>query len=581
MTSRRFWCVVAAIWGVAAILLVVVAAPSIVQGRYPDPDDQMRLLEVRDWLGGQSWFDVTQYRLNAPAGVPMHWSRLVDLPIAAVILAARPLLGMAGAERLALVVVPLLTLGVVLAALAGLGRRLLANDEQALMAVCVALLCVEVIHQLAPMRIDHHGWQMACAVIASWTLVGWPGWRNGAITGIVTAVWLSISLEGLPMVATILALVALRWALELACRALLVGTATGTAAVATAIFAATHVASAWRTSACDAVSPVYLAMLATAALGIVAVTALPVRTRTGRLVGLAIVGIVALAPLPLLAPACEAGPFGRLDPLVRHYWYDFVMEGLPLWVQSPTTIAHVAALPLIGLVGAGVAVRDGRGEARTRWAVMLFLLAGATLAALVTQRAGGVANLLAAPAAVHLLYPLLGRARAIVATPKRLAATLGVFLLAAPGLASGAAIAALSRDDPGEAAERHAARCRDGEDIGAMRVLPRGNVLAPLDISPTILLLTPLGAVASGHHRGAAAMHDVIAAFAGSDAQAHAIVARRRLDYVAFCPGMSEIQIYENAFPNGFLAHLDQGRAPDWLMPVPIPHSPVKVWRVR
>ena len=45
-------------------------------------DDAMRLVEVRDLLAGQGWFDLTQYRLSPPGGVAMHWSRLVDVPLA-------------------------------------------------------------------------------------------------------------------------------------------------------------------------------------------------------------------------------------------------------------------------------------------------------------------------------------------------------------------------------------------------------------------------------------------------------------------------------------------------------------------
>src|SRR5260370_41349134 len=48
-------------------------------------DDAMRLVEVRDLLAGQGWFDLTQYRLNPPDGVVMHWSRLIDLPLALLI----------------------------------------------------------------------------------------------------------------------------------------------------------------------------------------------------------------------------------------------------------------------------------------------------------------------------------------------------------------------------------------------------------------------------------------------------------------------------------------------------------------
>jgi len=33
--------------------------------RLPDPDDMMRLQQIRDWLGGQAFADLTQYRLGA------------------------------------------------------------------------------------------------------------------------------------------------------------------------------------------------------------------------------------------------------------------------------------------------------------------------------------------------------------------------------------------------------------------------------------------------------------------------------------------------------------------------------------
>jgi hypothetical protein len=48
-------------------------------------DDAMRLVQVRDLLAGQNWFDPVQHRLAPPDGVIMHWSRLIDLPIAILI----------------------------------------------------------------------------------------------------------------------------------------------------------------------------------------------------------------------------------------------------------------------------------------------------------------------------------------------------------------------------------------------------------------------------------------------------------------------------------------------------------------
>ena len=47
-----------------------------------DTDDNMRISQVRALLHGQDWFDLRQYRLNPPYGANIHWSRLVDLPLA-------------------------------------------------------------------------------------------------------------------------------------------------------------------------------------------------------------------------------------------------------------------------------------------------------------------------------------------------------------------------------------------------------------------------------------------------------------------------------------------------------------------
>jgi hypothetical protein len=50
-----------------------------------DGDDQMRLVQVRDFLAGQGWFDVRQYRVLPPEGISMHWSRYLDAGIAGML----------------------------------------------------------------------------------------------------------------------------------------------------------------------------------------------------------------------------------------------------------------------------------------------------------------------------------------------------------------------------------------------------------------------------------------------------------------------------------------------------------------
>ena len=78
---------------------------------FRDPDDAMRLVQVRDWIGGQAFWDVSQHRVNPPIGGPMHWSRIVDLPIAAMLLVLTPIFGDFTAQRIACAVAPMLALG--------------------------------------------------------------------------------------------------------------------------------------------------------------------------------------------------------------------------------------------------------------------------------------------------------------------------------------------------------------------------------------------------------------------------------------------------------------------------------------
>src|SRR5690349_4439966 len=73
-----------------------------------DTDDNMRMMQVRALLEGQSWFDLRQYRLSPPTGADIHWSRLVDLPIAGLKLLLTPFLGGRVAEQWAAAIAPLL-----------------------------------------------------------------------------------------------------------------------------------------------------------------------------------------------------------------------------------------------------------------------------------------------------------------------------------------------------------------------------------------------------------------------------------------------------------------------------------------
>ncbi|MBX3563173.1 MAG: hypothetical protein KF730_01220 [Sphingomonas sp.] len=577
MPSQRLVPTVLIGWGVAALVLTLVSLPQIAHLWFPDPDDAMRLNEVRDWLGGQSWWDVSQHRLWGGA-FEMHWSRLVDIPLAFVIAIFTPLVGPWWADRIALTGVPLVTLLIVIALGAELTRRV-AGIERAKMAVLLAPLSVPLIYQLRPMRIDHHGWQIALALAAVVALLGKPNARSGALIGLSLAALLTISLEGLPITVAILGVMLLAWVFDDARRE------QAAAALATLVIGvvALHVATrgpAIMAPACDAIAPVWIAALAVGALGACAAMFVPRASVPARLAMLAMAGAAALAVIVTKAPLCTKGPFATLDPLSYNFWYRNVSEGLPLWDQVLPWALMTIGFPIAGLVGGVLAWREAQGEDRARLMMILALAALSFALSILIIRTGATANALALPGGAWLLHNLLTRARAITSPLKRTLATAGALIAATPGLAASALFGLQGDTQATTPVAATVPLCDQGHEIADLKALPAATLFAPLDISPALLAWTPHKAIGSGYHRNAQSIHRVLATFLGTPEAAQVSVLASNADYVVGCPGSNETEIYKSAAPNGFWARLERGERFGWLQPVAIPGSPVLIWKV-
>ncbi|UIJ45303.1 hypothetical protein LZK98_20050 [Sphingomonas cannabina] len=564
-------------WAIAAAVLTLVAARSIAHLWFPDADDAMRLLQVRDWLAGQSWWDVSQHRLWG-GHFAMHWSRLVDLPLAAVMLAFDPLVGPAASNRIAMTLVPLLTLLVVMALGAELTRRL-AGLERAKLAVLLAPLSVPLLFQLRPLRIDHHGWQIALAMLAAVVLVGRPSARSGVIMGGALAVLLTISLEGLPVSAVMIAMAMLAWAFDPTRRPqamALMGTLAGGIVLL-------HVATrgpAMFQPACDAVAPAWIVAIWVAATGFGAAMLVPARSLVARLALLTLAGGAALAALVGMAPDCVRGPFASLDPLVYRFWYQNVSEGLPIWQQTLAWALMTAGFPVVGLMGTILARRGAAGPERVRWTMMLGLASASFALSLLVIRTGATANALALPGGAWLLHAMLVRARAVRSLLPRIAATAGALVAAAPGLAAGGLFDLRASPVTFPVAPLTRPPCTHSQEMADLAQLPPSLLFAPIDATPALIGWTSHRAIAGGYHRNVAAMHRVIATFIADPEEAHRSVLASGARYVVGCPGENETEIYKSAAPNGFWAQLERGERFDWLEPVPIAHSPVLAWRV-
>ena len=580
-------------WALLAVTMILINYRLIAMLRFGDPDDALRLLQVRDLLAGQSWFDVHQYRIAAPEGVAMHWSRLVDIPIAAMILLLRPLLGTAGAELVTVVAVPLLTLLCAMALLGRLAARWF-NDEVVAMSCLMIGLSPTVLCQFTPMRIDHHGWQIVLALVALSGLHAKDALKGGAIIGTALAALLAISIEGLPLTALFLGVCALRGLRAPAARFdWLFAASLSLALASVAIFLGTRGTYDLITH-CDAISPVHLALLVWTAAGAAALRFSTPRTLGGQLAGLAAMGAGAAAIMFGAAPECRGGAFVMLDPLVKRYWYDSVAEGMPFWHTSAPMAAAILMGQLVGLYGTFRLWREAKdAPARLLWLDHMLLLAGAWLIGVAVARASATALVFAAVPSAALILGWVYRLRSVAILPRLGGYALVVSALA-PGLPVVLALAAVhpasANSASGTTVQSFAgiklgaigmSKCRYDLAGAALNKLPAMDIFAPLDIGPDLIVNSHDRVVATGHHRGAAGMHDVIAAFMAPEAEAHAIVRKRHTPLIAVCPDIYEPAVYATRAPNGLMAQLLNGKAPAWLEPVDIaPGSHIRFWRV-
>jgi hypothetical protein len=550
---------------------------------FRDPDDAMRLAQVRDWIAGQAWLDVSQHRVNPPIGGPMHWSRIVDLPIAALILLSRPFLSAPNAEILACALVPVLLLGGLTLAVYR-AARLMDGPRTALVAVCLLLTAPSILVQFTPLRIDHHGWQIWMAAIALGGAFDPNPRRGGIVAGMALAVWLQISSEGLPYAALFGGLFALRQILARDHWPHFVAFAATLGAGALAMLVATRGWHAPFAVHCDALSAVYIwPLVAFAAATPLAGRLIGIRTTTRRLAVAAVSGLCAVATFAATGGPCLSGdPFAALGPLAYRYWYLQVMEGRPIWEQG-WSMAGVILLPaIVGLTGTFLAARAQSNAARRlNWLSVALLLIGATLVSVLVMRAMTVAHMIALPGIAWMLAWLFQRVQSSSRAVLRIVGSVGLVMLTPAGLCA-LWVAAIS-PPPAKASVAKSADCRAAATLAPLRALPAATLFAPLDIGPDILVQTRHSVIGTAHHRNAAGITAVIEGFMAPPDTAHRVVAGlnggKGADYVVTCTGLNEFTLYAKDRPNGLAGALARGKVPAWLQTVPT-SGPLHIYKV-
>lgn len=554
----------------------------------PNSDDLLRLVEVRDLLAGQSWFDLTQYRLGLDGGTVMHWSRLVDAPIAGIVMIVTAMTGdVALGEAVAKILWPAITLLFAMAALmSACGRT--GNAAYRLPVAVIGAVALWTTGAFGPGALDHHNIQIALALwLLALILPGGHAVAAHAWAGLVAVAMIAIGMEVLPYVALAGVAVALGFVFGAVSPAAARAFGLSVAASAAVIFLATVAPSNWTGNAFDAYSSFHLVAATAGGLGLAAVSFM-----RGTMLRLAGIGILAAAVAGLVAvffPHCLANPLAGLDPRLKTFWLEGVVETrslADLWAADPFALFGFYGMAVCALVVSVISALRGKPLPRGQAVVFTAFLAMG-IAVTAWQQRGFT---FAAAFAVLPLGFWIGRMRENMPEGRSIPATLGLAGAWAVSLnlvwwIAGAQAAALFSAGPTLQQQVASASPRDycyTPDLYApLAGEPEGVVLGATDIGASVLLYTGHRAVAGPYHRNTAGNLLLIDAMLAAPQEARSLLRTHGVTLIADCLNGADGFDFMAAAPNGLQAALRGGSVPDWLEAVPSTvGEPLVIYRV-
>ncbi len=581
---------------VALVYAVVVIVAQLVIHRHPadyvgpDNDDAMRLVEVRDFLAGQGWFDMMQYRLGLEGGTLMHWSRFIDLPIASLILFFRMFFSPEGAEAAALTVWPLM-LVLPLMIFMGLAGRRIAGVEGMHFSLILTAMFVLLSPRFVPGSIDHDNVQLGLVALTLAMLVDEnyrP--RNFAIAAVALAIQLGIGAETTPFVAVACMSVACLWAWK--------GEAFAPAAKAFALALTIAVSAAffslvpprfYSMVTCDNLSLGFYSITSAGCVGLLLSALFASHlSRPWRIAVLLANGALVFVTTVALAPQCLRHPLADLDPILVDLWLSKITEAQSIFSIARTQPDTLGALYVTGLLAMVLcAIRILRGDRAALFAVLMAMVAINWAITLVQVRGAEFANLLAVPPLALVIADLR---RNYMADTRSLRAAL---LYAVTVLVSVPAVWAIGGSlitkgfgnsfavaTPVKAEET--ADCTSKAALAPIAGLEPGVVAAASNMGAPLLRFTPHRTLSGPYHRDPDGMLAELHIGLAEPQRAEALLREAKVTLVAFCKEDPQVQLLSERAPKGLYAHLTAGRVPVYLEPIATPgKSDVQFFRVK
>ena len=589
-------------WVLAVGVLLAGYGVSALRQDFVEPDNAMRLVEVRDFIAGQAWFDTTEARLNPPAGTPMHWARWIDAAIAAPIVLLKPLIGQREAEVATGFIWPLgllaLFMMLVVRVCGEIGARDGLRAETSIAGALVAALAFPTLDKFSPGAFDHHNIELILAFVAILGLMRMAASpRSAGLAGLALGAMMGTAAEGVPLVAAEVAIAGVLWLAEPErYRAGLVWFGGGLVLASLVMFLVLVPPSRWSQPVCDAMSSSFLGFgVAAGSVAGVLGGVLPKglnRTLALRLGSASALALAGLLVLWLLFPACAGGGYSALSADMKTLWLVQISEARSLARlagDNPAQALAVAGSACAGLIAAVVYL--WRKPAAPGWILFAFLLASWGM--LVWQIRG---SYLATAFAIPFGAWAAVRARQAwqaYPSPIRLLAFVGV------GAASAAALWASAGDQvqslllpPAvvrsyDGRQASAQDCLSAQAFAPLKTVPTATMLNQFMLGTGVLQWTSHAVMAGPYHRDAEGTMAMINALRSDPETARAAIQGSAADYVLVCPALPETGFYADhplrgvASSDTLSARLRDDKPPEWLKRAPLAGTPLRLYRIQ
>ncbi len=417
-----------------------------------DPDDYMRLNQVISWMKGQGWYDLSVPRIAPGGNAVIHWSRLIDLPIALIAWPLVPVFGISDAVLISSFIAPLLWFSILLTLVFALASEIV-GPARAGLACAMTLFAPPLTFNFSPGRVDHHGVQVLIAGFGLLCLIrilrGNKGALFAALAALAFACGFWVRIEALPWAILFIACLgaAAAWQKDNVARDAAIFGALFPLFTAALIPVAlppreyTSLAISWFSPA-----HVILAALAGSVLVIGWIKGKDICCRAGRLSIYAILGLVSLGAFFALVPSARRGPFADYTLFDSTRALDNISEAQPLAnalqfnrympltiVSALVNFLYAFALPLLALGASLYAAWKTEKERRLIWiAQAVFLASAMGLAVFWQLRVSTYMWFFSIVPLTWMLFFVWGRLRQKFQGRALFMAEIGVFLILGP-----------------------------------------------------------------------------------------------------------------------------------------------------